>query len=211
MPRPASDVAFSESVKSVQQAKGSRAGYARMEQGRGWRTAITPDLVEFLASLDMFYFATASAAGQPYVQYRGGSPGFLKVVDEHTLGFADFGGNKQYITLGNLAENPRVFIFLMDYANLRRVKLWGTARVVEDDAGLIERLRDTEYADGEVERAILFTVEAWDINCSQHIHRRLPARQVATVVEQLQSRIRELEEELAATRGNAAAGGADNH
>ena len=132
------------------------------------------------------------------------------MVDDQTFGFADFAGNKQYITLGNLGENAKAFIFLMDYANLRRVKLWGTARVVENDAGLIERLRDTDYADGEVERAILFTVEAWDINCSQHIHRRLPARQVATVVEQLQSRIRELEAELAATRGNAATGGAGN-
>ena len=166
-----------------------------MERGGGWQTAVTPQLAEFLSTLDMFYFGTANAQGQPYIQYRGGSPGFLKVVDEQTLGFADFGGNRQYITLGNLSENPQAFIFLMDYANSQRVKLWGKARVVEGDATLEERLRDAEYP-GKVERAILFTIKAWDVNCSQHIHQRFSQRQIAPLIEQLQERIVELEAEV---------------
>jgi predicted pyridoxine 5'-phosphate oxidase superfamily flavin-nucleotide-binding protein len=143
----------------------------------------------------MFYLGTANEDGQPYIQYRGGSPGFLKVLDERTLGFADFGGNRQYITLGNLSENSKAFIFLMDYANQQRIKLWGTARVVENDADLFEKLRDLQYP-GKVERAILFKVEAWDVNCQQHIHRRFPERQIAPVIEQFQKRIAELESEV---------------
>jgi predicted pyridoxine 5'-phosphate oxidase superfamily flavin-nucleotide-binding protein len=195
-----SDVAFTPAVKSIQRQKGSRDSYARMERSRGWRTTVTPDLSDFLAGLDMFYLGTANSEGQPYIQYRGGSPGFLKVIDEHTLGFANFGGNRQYITLGNLAENPKAFIFLMDYANSQRVKLWGTARVIEDDADLLQRLQDPDYP-GKVERAILFTIEAWDINCPQHIHQRFSQRQLAPVVERLENRIKELEEELAELRG----------
>jgi len=190
-----SDIAFTPAVKAVQTAKGSRAGYARAER-RGWRTRVTPDLAEFLAGLDMFYLGTASADGQPYIQHRGGSPGFLKVLDEKTLAFADFGGNRQFLTVGNLSENPKAFIFLMDYANQQRVKLWGTARVVEDDPGLLDQLRDPDYP-GKVERAIVFTVEAWDINCSQHIHQRFSQRQVQPVIDQLQHRIAGLEEKLA--------------
>jgi predicted pyridoxine 5'-phosphate oxidase superfamily flavin-nucleotide-binding protein len=190
-----SDVAFTPAVKAIQEKKGSRAVYGRMEKGRGWRTTITPDLAAFLAELDMFYLGTATAAGQPYIQHRGGPPGFLKVLGERTLGFADFGGNQQYLTLGNLSENPKAFLFLMDYANQRRVKVWGTARVVEDDPALLDRLRDPEYP-GEVERAILFTVDAWDINCPQHIQRRFSERQIAPVIEQLQARIAELESEV---------------
>jgi predicted pyridoxine 5'-phosphate oxidase superfamily flavin-nucleotide-binding protein len=195
MKRFPSDIAFTPAVKAIQKAKGSRASYARVEEG-GWRTTVTPDLAEFLAGLDMFYLGTASADGQPYIQYRGGSPGVLKVLNESTLAFADFGGNKQYITLGNLSENPKAFIFLMDYANSQRVKLWGNARVVEDDAALLERLRDPNYP-SRVERAIVFTVEAWDINCPQHIHKRYSERQVKPVIDQLQRRIGELETQLA--------------
>jgi uncharacterized protein len=195
MQRYPSDIAFTPAVKAVQNAKGSRAGYAKVEQ-RGWRTTVTPDLAEFLAGLDMFYLGTASAEGQPYIQHRGGSPGFLKVLDEKTLAFADFGGNKQYITLGNLSENPKAFIFLMDYANSQRVKLWGSARVVENDAALLERLRDPNYP-GRVERAIVFTLEAWDINCPQHIHKRYSQSQIKPVIDQLQSRIDDLEAQLA--------------
>jgi predicted pyridoxine 5'-phosphate oxidase superfamily flavin-nucleotide-binding protein len=195
-----SDVAFTLAVKVIQDRKGSRSSYAHMEEVRGWQTVVTPELSEFLADLDMFYLGTANAAGQPYIQYRGGSPGFLRVLDERTLGFADFGGNRQYITLGNLSENPRAFIFLMDYANSRRVKLWGTAKVIEDDPALVEQLHDPSYP-GWAERAVLFTVEAWDVNCHQHIHPRFSQRQVAPVIEQLQNRVRELETELAALRG----------
>src|SRR5580693_9822282 len=149
----------------------------------------------------MFYLGTANAEGQPYIQYRGGSPGFLKVLDDRTLGFADFGGNRQYITLGNLSENPKAFLFLMDYANRQRVKVWGTARTVEGDAGLDNKLGDPAYP-GKVERAILFTVEAWDVNCPQHIHRRFSERQIAPVVEKFQARIAELEAEVERLKSN---------
>ena len=165
-----SDVAFTPTVKQIQQAKGSRSIYAKVEQGRGWQTRVTPELTEFLAELDMFYLGTANAEGQPYIQYRGGSPGFLKVLDSQTLAFADFGGNRQFLTLGNLTENSKAFIFLMDYANSQRVKIWGNAKVVEDDAILLDQLRDRDYP-GKVERAIVFSIEAWDINCPQHIHK----------------------------------------
>jgi len=195
-----SDIAFTPAVKSTQAAKGSRSSYSRMEMGGSWETTVTPELTAFLSDLDMFYFGTSNAEGQPYIQYRGGSPGFLKTVDEKTLGFADFGGNRQYITLGNLTENPKAFIFLMDYARSRRIKLWGNARVVEDDPALLDRLRDSAYP-GKVERAILFKIEAWDVNCPQHIHKRFSQKQVAPVIEQLQGRIAELEAEMRRLKG----------
>lgn len=197
-----SDIAFTPAVKAIQEQKGSRTGYARMERGGGWETAVTPELAEFVAGLDMFYLGTATADGQPYVQYRGGPTGFLKVLDEHTLGFADFGGNRQYVTLGNLSENPKAFLFLMDYANQRRVKVWGTARAVEGDAELLEKLRDPAYR-GKVERAILFTVTAWDVNCQQHIHERYSRRQIAGAVAGLHRRIAELEAEVERLRTHA--------
>ena len=190
-----SDIAFTPAVKAIQAAKGSRSSYARMETGAGWPTAVTPELEKFLSELDMFYLGTSSAAGQPYMQYRGGAPGFLKVVDGHPLGFADFGRHRQYVTLGNLSENPRAFIFLMDYARRRRIKLWGRARVVEDDAELLQQLRDPSYP-AQPERAILFDIEAWDINCQQHIHPRYSQRQVDALIEPLQARIDELEATL---------------
>lgn len=190
-----SDIAFTPAVKAIQKQKGSRDAYAKVEQGRGWQTTVTPELRTFLSGLDMFYLGTANAQGQPYIQYRGGSSGFLKVIDDRTLGFADFGGNRQYITLGNLAENPKAFIFLMDYVNSRRIKLWGTARVIDDDPDLLEQLRDSDYP-GQVERAIVVSIEAWDINCPQHIHKRFPQREVAPVVAQLQQRVQELEAQL---------------
>ena len=190
-----SDVAFTPAVKAIQERKGSRKSYSQMERSGGWQTTVTPDLAEFLSGLDMFYLGTANAAGQPYIQYRGGAPGFLKVLDERTLGFADFGGNRQYITLGNLSENPHAFLFLMDYVNRQRIKLWGTARVIENDPDLLNKLRDTAYP-GKVERAILFTVEAWDVNCQQHIHPRFSKHQLAPALEKLQQRIQELESEV---------------
>ena len=196
-----SDVAFTPSVKGIQANKGSRSSYARMEMGGSWETTVTLQLQEFLAELDMFYLGTANTEGQPYIQYRGGSPGFLKVVDEKTLGFADFGGNRQYITLGNLSENPKAFIFLMDYAYSRRIKLWGTLDVVEDDPLLLDRLRDPAYP-GKAERAILFEIEAWDVNCPQHIHKRFSQRQIAPVIEELQAKIAELEAKLAVLESN---------
>lgn len=192
-----SDIAFTQAVKGIQAKKGSRSAYSKVEEGRGWPTTVTPELKSFLADMDMFYLGTANAEGQPYIQYRGGSPGFLKVVDERTLGFADFGGNRQYITLGNNSENPKAFIFLMDYANSRRIKLWGILRVVEDDAALLDQLHDATYP-AKVERAMLFEIEAWDVNCPQHIHKRFSQRQIAPVIEQLQGKIKDLEAKLAA-------------
>jgi predicted pyridoxine 5'-phosphate oxidase superfamily flavin-nucleotide-binding protein len=191
-----SDVAFTPAVKAIQSDNGSRTAYANVEQGRGWQTSVTPELTAFLAGLDMFYLGTANAEGQPYIQYRGGAPGFLKVVDDKTLGFADFGGNRQYITLGNLSENPKAFIFLMDYVNSRRIKLWGTARVVDNDPDLLEQLQDEAYP-GRVERAILFSIEAWDVNCPQHIHKRFPQAVVAPIIEKLQAQVQELQSRLA--------------
>lgn len=196
MSRYPSDVAFTPAVKAIQTAKGSREKYAKVEGGHGWETTVTDELAAFLAELDMFYFATANAAGQPYVQYEGGQPGFLKVIDQRTLGWADFAGNRQYISLGNLSENPRAFIFLIDYIDQRRVKLWGQARVVEDDPELLQRLSDSDYSAGRVERAIVFEIEAWDMNCPQHIHRRFPQSIVGPLIEKLQWQIQELEAKL---------------
>ena len=175
MSRPSSDVAFTPAVKAVQARRGSREHYAKAEAKGGWRTTITPDLAGFLADARSFYLATASAEGQPYIQHRGGPPGFLRVIDERTLGFADFKGNRQYITTGNLAENPRAYIFVMDYAQRRRVKLWGRARVVEDDPALLARLWPEGYKARD-EQVILFEIEAWDTNCPQHIPQMFPRR-----------------------------------
>lgn len=205
-----SDVAFTPAVKAIQEKLGSRAGYARMEEKGGWQTCVTADLAGFLARRDSLYLATASAEGQPYIQHRGGPKGFLRVIDDTTLGFADFGGNRQYISLGNLSENDRVQIFLMDYANRRRVKIWGRARVVEDDPFLLERLSDPDYP-GTPERAILFTVQAWDVNCPQHITPRFTAEDLAPGIGRLKARILELEAEVArlkeAAASDQAAGG----
>ena len=183
-----SDIAFTSAVKDVQSVLGSRNGYANMERGRGWANTITDDLRDFIAQRDSFYLGTASADGQPYIQHRGGPPGFLKVIGETTLAFADFSGNRQYISLGNLSENNQAFIFLMDYANQRRVKIWGTAEVVEGDPALLKRLADPEYA-GNPERAFVFHVEAWDVNCPQHITQRFTREEISSEVEQLQRRI----------------------
>jgi uncharacterized protein len=190
----ASDVAFTETVKAEQERRGSRAAYARMERGEGWPTTITDELREFLASRDSFYLATANAEGQPYVQHRGGPPGFVRVLDEHTIGFADYAGNRQFITLGNLADNDRAFLFFMDYARRRRIKIWGRARVVEGDAALLARLMPEGYA-ARPERAILFTVAAWDMNCPQHIPQKIDAADVRATVDRLEARVRELEAE----------------
>ncbi|NQV54333.1 MAG: pyridoxamine 5'-phosphate oxidase family protein [Rhodospirillales bacterium] len=176
-----SDIAFTPSVKAVQEHKGSRSGYAQMEEKGGWSDVITNELVAFLQSRDSFYLATASKDGQPYIQHRGGLPGFLKVIDEHTLAFADFQGNRQYISAGNLAENDKAYIFLMDYPGRRRIKIWGTAKVVDDDAPLLESLIDDAY-DARPEQAIVFNVKAWDRNCPQHITPRYSEAQVTELV-----------------------------
>ncbi len=194
-----SDVAFTPAVKAAQARLGSRRGYARMEQAGGWETEITPELAGFIAGLDSFFLATASKEGQPYVQHRGGPEGFLRVLGERTLAFADFGGNKQYISAGNLSENPRVQLFLMDWARRGRVKIWGAARVVEraEDPKLLEALTDPAYPAGRVERAIVIEVTAWDGNCPQHIPRRFSEDEVRALVEERDARIARLEAEVA--------------
>ena len=171
MKQPISDIAFTPSVKSIQEHMGSRQQYSRMEERGGWQDTVTQDLIEFIRERDFFYFATASADGRPYIQHRGGPKGFLKVLDEHTLAFADFTGNRQYISVGNLAENNKAFIFLMDYANQTRIKIWGTAEVIDNDPDLLKTLTDPVYK-GRPERVIRFNIEAWDVNCRQHIHPR---------------------------------------
>ena len=193
--RPSSDVVFSDSVKSVQEELGSRAMMAEREAKGGFHETITPELAEFIGTITTCYLASASAAGQPSVQHRGGPPGFLQVLDEHTVGFADFVGNRQYVTLGNLRENPRVALILMDYESRRRVKIWGEARAVGDDTELLARLFPAGYR-ALAKQAILITVAAWDINCSQHIPEMFHAARVAATIMQLQSKIGLLEREI---------------
>ena len=197
-----SDVAFTPAVKNIQELKGSRRGYAKMEEKGGWRETVTEDLARFIAERDSFYLGTANADGQPYIQHRGGKPGFLKVLDEKTLAFADFRGNRQYITSGNLSENDKACIFLMDYPGRRRIKIWGRARVA-DDADLLARLADADY-DGVPEQAVVFEIAAWDVNCPQHITPRHSQAEVDEIVAPLEKRITELETELETLRAQAA-------
>ena len=204
MTRPVSDIAFTPTVKALQVQHGSRDAYARMEREGGWEQAITPELEAFIAERDSFYLGTANAEGQPYIQHRGGPKGFLKVVDDRTLAFADFRGNKQYITIGALAENDKAFIFLMDYAGRNRIKIWGRACVVEDDSACIAPLVDPQYQ-GCPERAIVFTVEAWDANCPQHITRRYTEDEIAATLQSLRDRITALEVENRTLRDAVAA------
>lgn len=192
----ASDVAFSPAVKAIQARKGSRDAYARVEQNGGWRTEIDDDLAAFLAAQDSVFLATASADGQPYIQHRGGPKGFVRILDKNTLAFANYGGNRQYITQGNLSENPRAHIFVMDYAHRRRVKIWGEARVVDDDPALLKSLMPAGYK-ARPEQVILFRVSAWDTNCPQHIPQKFDAADVAAALASREARIAELEAEVA--------------
>lgn len=189
------DIAFSPSVKAAQSRRGSRQGYARMEAKGTDRTSVDAGLAKFIAATRSFYMATASRDGQPYIQHRGGPPGFLCVLDDHTLAFADYSGNKQYISTGNLDENPKAMIFIMDYRTRHRVKIWGTAKVVENDAALIQRLMPDNYV-ARAEAAVIFTVDSWDTNCPQHI----PLMHFAEDVEPLADRITALETENARLR-----------
>ena len=200
--RPSSDVAFTAPVKAAQERLGSRAAYARLEREGGFETEITEELAAFVAEQRSVFLATASAAGQPYIQHRGGPPGFLQVLDPRTLAFADLAGNRQYISLGNLSENPRVHLFLIDYANRRRVKVWGEGMVVEDDPGLLARLTPPG-SKVRAERAILVRVVAWDANCPKHIPQRLEAEDVRRALEERDARIAALEAEVEALRSAA--------
>lgn len=198
-----SDVAFSPAVKAMQTRFGSRKLYARVEREHGWGVALDPEIEAFVEAQISAFLATASADGQPYVQHRGGPPGFLRVLDARTIAFADFIGNQQYITLGNLSENPRAQLLLVDYARRRRVKIWGRARVADDDPALLDKLMAPGYK-ARAARAIVFTVEAWDLNCPQHIPQRFEAADVKAALDQRDARIRELEAEVARLKGAGA-------
>jgi predicted pyridoxine 5'-phosphate oxidase superfamily flavin-nucleotide-binding protein len=201
-----SDVAFTPAVKAIQARKGSRDSYARVEQHGGWRTEIDDNLTAFLAAQDSLFLATATADGQPYIQHRGGPKGFVRILDKHTLAFADYSGNRQYISQGNLSENPKACIFLMDYAHRRRIKIWGEARVVDDDPALMQSLMPRGYR-ARPEQVIQFLISAWDTNCPQHIPQKFDAADVAAALASRDARIAELEAELVAARAAAPAPG----
>ncbi|MDZ7938449.1 MAG: pyridoxamine 5'-phosphate oxidase family protein [Rhodoferax sp.] len=194
-PAHTSDVAFTPAVKAIQTRKGSRHAYARMEQSGGWQTTITDELADFIAAQNSVFLATVNAEGQPYIQHRGGPAGFLKVLDAHTLAFVDYAGNRQFITSGNLSENPRAHLFLMDYAHRQRIKIWGEASVVEGDEALTARLMPKDYK-ARAEQVILFTVTAWDANCPQHIPVRMDAADVNAALDARDARIHALEQEV---------------
>ena len=166
-----------------------------------WETRITPGLAEFIVAQTSIFIATANKEGQPYIQHRGGPPGFLRVLDDQTIGFADFTGNRQYISQGNLADNPKAHLFLIDYAQRRRVKIWGEARVVERNDELMAMLMPEGYK-ARAEQAILFTVSAWDANCNQHIPQRFDAADVAAALALRDKHIGALEAELSRLRDN---------
>jgi len=193
---------FTPAAQKAQAERGSAKAYERRLAG-GFPDRVTPELAQFVAEQDTAFLATATADGAPYIQHRGGPKGFIKVVDEHTLGFADYRGNRQYITLANLSENDRAFLFLLDPARKQRIKLWGGARVVENDPALVERLFDKDY-NAKPERAVLFTIEAWDVNCSQHIVARFTETELEQVFATVQTRIVELETENARLRARLA-------
>jgi len=190
-----SDIAFSPNVKKVQEENGSRISYSKMEQGISWQSSVDQRLSNFIEQRDSLYFGTANSDGQPYIQHRGGPKGFLKVLDDKTLAFADYSGNMQYITVGTLKENNKAYIFLMDYPNRTRMKIWGTAKVVENDTELLSRLHSPDYK-AKPERAIVFTIEAWDVNCPQHIQQRFTREELKPEFDKLQNRIIELESQL---------------
>jgi uncharacterized protein len=192
---PTSDIAFTPSVKAVQSRKGSRNAYSKMEARGGWKARLDPDLAAFIAAQTSVFLATANADGQPYIQHRGGPPGFLHVINDRTLGFVDFSGNRQFITQGNLADNPKAQLFLIDYATGTRVKIWGEARVIEGDEALVAKLMPEDY-DARPEQVILLTVTAWDANCRQHIPQRFDAADVAAMLAERDQRIAALRAEL---------------
>jgi predicted pyridoxine 5'-phosphate oxidase superfamily flavin-nucleotide-binding protein len=195
MPRKFGEIAFTSEVKAAQEERGSRQTYERYIANGAANDTITPNIAEFIVQLEGFYLGTVSSNGYPYIQFRGGPPGFLRVLDEKTLGFADFLGNVQYITVGNLSGNDKAFLFLMDYRYRKRVKIWGRAEFVEGNSDLTERLRVPDYP-AKIERAILFHVEAISENCPQHIPIRYSETEVETMIAPLRDRIAQLEQQL---------------
>jgi predicted pyridoxine 5'-phosphate oxidase superfamily flavin-nucleotide-binding protein len=193
-----SAIVFTPAAQKAQAERGSATAYERRLTD-GFPDTITPELAQFIAEQDTVFLATATAEGAPYIQHRGGPKGFIKVVDERTLGFADYRGNRQYITLANLSENDRAYLFLLDPARKQRIKLWGRARVVENDAALVDKLFDEGYK-AKPERAILFTIEAWDVNCSQHITPRFTEAEIEEALKAVRDRVAALEAENARLR-----------
>ena len=198
MPNPSSDVAFTPTVKAIQEERGSREAYARMEAGGGFRTEIDERLIAMLAATNTAYLGTANADGQPYIQHRGGPRGFIRVIGKRTLGFVDYVGNRQYVSTGNLKDNDKAFLFLMDYARKARMKIWGRARF-DYDPDLIARLMPDDYK-ARPEAAILFEISAWDVNCPQHIPVKFDADQVAAALAERDEEIEQLKAELADLR-----------
>jgi len=199
-----SDVAFTPAVKAIQAKKGSRDGYAEVERNGGWRTEVDDRLASLLADTNSFYMATATADGQPYIQHRGGPKGFVKVLDKRTIAFADYAGNRQYLTQGNLSENNKAHIFIMDYAHRRRVKIWGEARVVDDDPALLQSLMPKGYR-ARSEQVIVFKIAAWDTNCPQHIPQKFDAADVAAAMSEATAKMAALEAEVAKLKAQVAA------
>ena len=196
----ASDIAFTPTVKALQTQRGSRRAYAHMETAGSWQTRITPDLEAFIAEQRSVFLATVNAEGQPYIQHRGGPPGFLRVLDDHTLAFVDFTGNRQFISTGNLSENPKAHLFLIDYRRRQRIKVWGEAHVVDADAELLARLMPEGYK-AKPEQVMIFTISAWDANCPQHIPPRFEASDVQAALAEKDRRIEALERQLAELTG----------
>jgi predicted pyridoxine 5'-phosphate oxidase superfamily flavin-nucleotide-binding protein len=192
MPRQFGTIAFTPAVKAMQTKMGSRENYDRFVAQGAENNRITPDLEKFIAGMDGFYLGTVTSNGYPYIQFRGGKAGFLKVLNEQTLGFADYRGNVQYISVGNLSETDKAFLFLMDYRHRRRLKILGRARIIDQDPVILAQVQDLDY-EAIVERAIVFEIEGWDWNCPQHI----PIRYSQSEVDFLHARIRELELQLA--------------
>jgi predicted pyridoxine 5'-phosphate oxidase superfamily flavin-nucleotide-binding protein len=197
--RYSSDIAFTPTVKSLQASKGSRRAYASMEARGGWQTKITSDLRAFISEQRSIFLATVNAEGQPYIQHRGGPPGFMRVLDERTLGFVDFAGNRQYISSGNLLDNPKAHLFLIDYRQRQRVKIWGEARMAECTPELLARLMPEDYR-AKPEQVLLFDVHAWDANCPQHIPPRFEAEDVLAALREKDERIASLEAEIVQLR-----------
>ncbi|MGO1120330.1 pyridoxamine 5'-phosphate oxidase family protein [Rhodovibrionaceae bacterium A322] len=199
---PVSDIAFTPSVKAIQSEMGSRANYQKALERRDWKNEVTEDLAAFLAARNSFYLASVNDDGQPYIQHRGGPQGFLKPLDSKHIAFADFGGNRQYITVGNLTDNAKVSLFLMDYANRQRIKIWGKARVVTGDKDLLAKLETPGYR-GKVERALVIEITAWDVNCPQHIPQLVPLQDAREALAYAEQKIQALESEVAALKAAA--------
>lgn len=189
---------FTPAVKAAQTHYGSREPYSRHDETPTAPDMLTEQEASFIVQRDSFYLATVSETGWPYVQFRGGAPGFVKVLDERRLGFADFRGNRQYVSVGNLSADNRAAFFFMDYPSRTRLKLLGRLSVFAADEApeLAARLIEPDYK-AKIERLIVVEVEAFDWNCPQHITPRFTLAEIAPSIEALKVRIAELEAELA--------------